>query len=261
METLAVSLGVSGISSNQSLVPDANIVIAGSGGNRTVTVTPVAGQTGTAVISLEVNDGTATTAGSFTLQVTPPNTAPSISNVTNRAIYQDSATGPIAFSVGDAEAAPGSLVVTGVSSNTALVPNANIVFGGADASRTVNITPASGQTGSATITLTVIDGALSTSDTFVLTVNALPTAQTITFQAGDGKLTDAQYADSWITQGSPSSNNGTATTLTLRDSTTNKNIGLVGFFGIFGSGANRIPVGSIVQSATLRMVNANDRGK
>ena len=44
------------------------------------------------------------------------------------------------------------------SSNPALVPAANIVFGGSGANRTVTITPAANQSGTATITLTVTDG-------------------------------------------------------------------------------------------------------
>jgi hypothetical protein len=51
-----------------------------------------------------------------------------------------------------------------------LVPDANIVLGGSGASRTVTVTPASNQSGSATITLTVSDGTASSTDTFVLTV-------------------------------------------------------------------------------------------
>jgi formylglycine-generating enzyme required for sulfatase activity len=78
--------------------------------------------------------------------------------------------------VGDAQTAAGSLIISGSSSNTTLVPNANIVFGGSGANRTVTVTPASSQTGTATITVTVSDGSLSASDTFLLTVNsAAPT--------------------------------------------------------------------------------------
>ena len=79
----------------------------------------------------------------------------------------------------DAETAAGSLTVTGTSSNQALVPNANIVFGGSGASRTVTVTPAANQNGTATITVTVSDGALSASDTFLLTVTAVNDAPTI----------------------------------------------------------------------------------
>jgi CSLREA domain-containing protein len=61
-EQSAASLSVSGSSSNQTLVPDANITFGGAGANRTVTVTPAAGQTGTATITVTVDDGQGGTA-------------------------------------------------------------------------------------------------------------------------------------------------------------------------------------------------------
>jgi formylglycine-generating enzyme required for sulfatase activity len=104
------------------------------------------------------------------------NTAPTISDIAAQTITEGNNTGALAFTVGDAQTAAGSLSVSGSSSNTTLVPNADIVFGGSGANRTVTVTPASSQTGTATITVTVSDGSLSASDTFLLTVNsAVPT--------------------------------------------------------------------------------------
>jgi hypothetical protein len=100
------------------------------------------------------------------------NDAPTISNIADRTINQNSSTGPISFTVGDAETAAGSLQVSGTSLNPTLVPNGNIAFGGSGANRTVTVTPAANQTGTATITVTVSDGSLTASDSFVLTVNS-----------------------------------------------------------------------------------------
>jgi hypothetical protein len=71
---------------------------------------------------------------------------------------EDTATPPIAFTIGDAETAAGSLTLSGTSSNPTLVPNANIVFGGSGASRTVQVTPAANQFGTASINVSVSDG-------------------------------------------------------------------------------------------------------
>jgi hypothetical protein len=104
----------------------------------------------------------------------PVNTPPTISDVADQSVQADQSTPVIPFTVGDAETAAGALTVSGSSSNPALVPAAGIVIGGAGADRTVTVTPAAGQSGSATITLTVTDaGGLTATDTFVLTV-ALP---------------------------------------------------------------------------------------
>lgn len=102
------------------------------------------------------------------------NAAPTISNVSNQTIIEDSNTGALTVTVGDAETAAGSLLLTGSSSNTSLVPNGNIVFGGNGATRTVTVTPTANLSGTATITLTVTDGfGASNNDTFLLTVNAV----------------------------------------------------------------------------------------
>src|SRR5882762_6503803 len=109
-----------------------------------------------------------------------PNTPPTISAIANQTTNEDTVTGAIPFTVGDAETPLGSLTVSGGSSNPGLVPTGNIAFGGSGASRTVTITPAANQSGSATITVTVSDGQLTASTTFQVTVTAVNDAPTIT---------------------------------------------------------------------------------
>lgn len=106
--------------------------------------------------------------------VAPPggNTAPTISNIADQTINEDASTAAVAFTIGDGETAAGSLTITGYSSNLALVPNTNIVFGGSGVSRTVTVTPAANQNGTTTIMVTLSDGALTANDTFILTVTA-----------------------------------------------------------------------------------------
>ena len=68
-DTPVANLTLSANSSNPTLVPLSNIVFGGSGTNRTATVTPAAGQTGTAVLTLTVSDGTNSASYSFTFTV------------------------------------------------------------------------------------------------------------------------------------------------------------------------------------------------
>lgn len=98
------------------------------------------------------------------------NTPPTISDILDQSVPSGGSTGALPVTVGDGESDPGTLIVTGSSSNTTLVPNGNIVIGGSGASRTVTVTPVSGLSGTATITVTVDDGTDTASDTFVLTV-------------------------------------------------------------------------------------------
>src|SRR5258707_6566639 len=171
-ETPAANLTVSGSSSVQTLVANANIVFGGTGANRTVTLTPAANQFGTATITLTVSDGQLSTSTSFQLTVNSVNDAPTITGIGNQTTSSGTAVGPINFTVGDVETPAASLTVSGGSSNQTLMPDANIVLGGTGANRTVTLTPAAGQTGTATITLTVSDGSLTSSGSFLLTVNS-----------------------------------------------------------------------------------------
>jgi len=173
VETTAGSLSLTRVSSNTTLVPTNNIVFGGSGSNRTVTITPATNTYGTATITLTVSDGELTASDSFILTVTSVNDAPTISNTTNQTINEDAILGPLAFTVDDAETTAGSLSLTKVSSNTTLVPTNNIVFGGSGSNRTVTVTPAANRYGTATITITVSDGTLTASDSFILTVNSV----------------------------------------------------------------------------------------
>jgi hypothetical protein len=105
------------------------------------------------------------------LILTFENSAPSISGVADQLVVEDTPTAATGFTVGDDFTPAASLTVTAVSSNTALVPDANIILNGDGADRTIVLTPAPGRSGSAVITLTASDGSLSSSESFALTVN------------------------------------------------------------------------------------------
>jgi hypothetical protein len=110
-------------------------------------------------------------------------TPPTISSISNVTVCSGSASNAQSFTVGDAETPVASLTLSGTSSNTSLIPNANITFGGTGANRTVSVTSAAGQSGTATITVTVTDGDNSTAtSSFTVTVNALPTVTAISNQ-------------------------------------------------------------------------------
>ena len=190
-ETAAGSLLMSGVSSNPTLVPNVNIVFGGTGASRTVAVTPAPNQSGTTTITLTVSDGTASTSTSFTLTVNPVNDPPLIWGLKDLTISTSGSTGPLAFTVSDVETLNANLTVSASSSNPTLVPNANIAFGGSGSSRTVTVTPAAGQIGSATITVTVSDGTSTGSQSFLLTVTSgsANTLVYLPFEAEIGALT------------------------------------------------------------------------
>lgn len=134
-----------------------------------------------------VNGGaTAFSTGTDTasLVVTAVNDAPTVSAIGASMIAEDSTTGAIAITIADVDSAVGTLVLTATSSNTALIPNGNLVLGGSGANRTITVTPAANASGGpATITLTVSDGVASTSTTFDVTVTAVNDAPVVTAPA------------------------------------------------------------------------------
>src|SRR5204863_6752212 len=133
-----------------------------------------------ATMPMTVSDGRLIKRAALQLRMNGTNTAPTISNIPAQVTNEDTPSSTIGFTVGDAETPAANLTVSGSSSVQTLVPNANIVFGGTDANRTVTLTPAANQFGTATITVTVSDGQLSTSTGFQLTVNSVNDAPTIT---------------------------------------------------------------------------------
>jgi hypothetical protein len=110
--------------------------------------------------------------------VAGPNSPPSISGIGRQSGPAGVAIGPIAFTVGDAETAAESLTLTKISTNTALVPDSNIDFGGSGSNRTVTVTPVPNVQGQTTITVTVSDGTSESSTSFSVSIG-LPSISSI----------------------------------------------------------------------------------
>lgn len=99
------------------------------------------------------------------------NSPPTITDIANQRTFPTVAIKPVAFTVGDLETPAANLVVTGVATDTNLVPTTNIVFSSSGTKHTVVVTPASGLSGSTVITVTVTDAQGATaSANFLLTV-------------------------------------------------------------------------------------------
>src|SRR5438876_1230521 len=140
VETPADSLTVRGQSFNPGLVPDGNIVLSGSGSNRTVTLFPAANQFGTAKITISVTDADGASASrSFVLTVNPVNDPPTLSGVPDQSTDEDTPTAAIPFSIAYVATPVSSLTVRGQSFNPGLVPDGNIFISGSGSNRTVTL--------------------------------------------------------------------------------------------------------------------------
>jgi hypothetical protein len=171
------TLTVTASSSNTGLIPTPTVTYTTPSTTGSIRFTPVANAYGAATVTVTVNDGGASNnivSHAFTVTVNQVNTPPTIASITKRIIAGDTTTLAIPFTVGDAETLAANLTLSGSSDNPTLVLPADIVFGGSNGNRTVIVTPESGQTGVANITITVSDGTDTASSVFQLSVRLRP---------------------------------------------------------------------------------------
>ena len=105
------------------------------------------------------------------------NTPPTISPIAPQSTLTNTAI-TVNFTIGDAETPVAELTLSPATTNSDLLPVANIAFGGTTTNRNATLTPVTDMTGYATITFTVSDGELPASVSFTLAVgvNSLPSA-------------------------------------------------------------------------------------
>ena len=152
-------------------------------------VTGVAG--GTSVI-------TYTYCGQSTTYTVTVNARPTISSISNQIACSTGTPASVNFVISDAETAVANLSLSVTSSNTTLLPVANISFSGTTGARTMNYTTATGVIGSSTVTITVTDasGTFATA-TFdveatqdrIVTSSAVPSLQASTASVIDNQIT------------------------------------------------------------------------
>ena len=87
-ETAPDSLSVWATSSNPVLVPSANLVLGGAGTNRTLTITPLPDQFGTASVTVFVADSQNTSSTQFTLNVSSVNDAPVLLPIASQSVAE-----------------------------------------------------------------------------------------------------------------------------------------------------------------------------
>ena len=172
-------LTLSAASQNEDLIPESAITFGGSGGNRWVVITPVTNQSGSSEITVTASDGTLTASRNFTLTVNPVNDAPTLAAITNPATLPLSS-GAQTVNLSGISAGPDanqSVAVTATSDNPSLIPNPAVTHTDPSTTGSLSFTPVTGQSGTATITVTATDdggtangGVDSFKRTFIVTV-------------------------------------------------------------------------------------------
>ncbi len=201
---------VTASSNNQVVVPDANLVLSGTGAARSLLITPVANQSGLATITVTVNlTGGGTLTDTFTLTVLSVNDRPTFSVLGAPAILEDAGAQTVNLitniSPGPLEQAQSVSFSVTNNNNPGLFSVAPAV----DSSGTLTYTSAPNAFGNAIVTVVATDdggtanGGLNTSTeaNFTITVTPVNDAPTFTKGADQTINEDAgfQFVSNWAT--------------------------------------------------------------
>ena len=195
------AIRVTASSSNSGLIDHPIVVYTSSDPNGTLQFSAEPNQHGTTTISVTVTDGgldnnlnTATdnvsVTKTFEITVNPVNDAPSMGSISDRTIDEDAGSQTISLSSIDEGAnETQEMEITATSDNPSLIATPTISFNGTGTTALLSFVPTSDSFGSATITVTLTDGGddddlstlgdnLSSTETFVVTVNSVDDAPT-----------------------------------------------------------------------------------
>ena len=145
-------------------MPNANLVLSGTGGTRALVATPAQDQSGTATITVTVSDGLLTATQPFDLVVTPVNDAPRVVSPLPDVTRAEGSLLDLAtqFAFSDPEGNSLTYSISGQPANVNISPSSGVVVG--NLSLFGGVCPIS-----VTVTEVGSEG-LSVSDTFQLTV-------------------------------------------------------------------------------------------
>jgi hypothetical protein len=181
------TLTIRAISSNPTLIPNPYVSYSSPAASGLLIVSPVAGQFGTSIVTVTVDDGAASdnlVTRAFTVTVGATNRPPTLDAIADVNLQENSGQQTLNLTGISPGADYESQVVTvkAVSSNPGLIPTPGITYTAPGASAKLVFTPVANAFGSATITVTVDDGQSTVntvSRSFKVTVTPLNRAPTL----------------------------------------------------------------------------------
>jgi type 1 glutamine amidotransferase len=164
-------------SDNPGLIPNPEIAWDNSSGTATLTFQPVPQETGTAEITVTVDNGEENNnliTRKFIITVVAADQPLIITEIEDQETNINGEIGPIVFFIiyeGEED-----IDISIASDNPDLIPIENVVIEGNSSERTMNITPVAEQSGTANITITVTAGEYEVNRTFKVEVHNIVTA-------------------------------------------------------------------------------------
>jgi hypothetical protein len=219
------TITVTASSGNPGLIPNPTVTYTSPNATGSLSYTPVANASGTAVITVTVKDNGGTSPGvdtvtrTFTVNVTAVNDTPTLDPIPNPAkIPHNSPQQTVNLSgitAGGGESQ--TLTVTALSNNTALIPNPTVTYTSPNSTGSLSYTPVANMGGSAIITVKVMDnggtanGAVDFIErTFTVTVGS-PSTTTLGSSPNPSNQTQSVVFTATVTPTSPSVPTGTVT--------------------------------------------------
>ena len=204
-------------SSNTNLLPQASLQFepTSSAGVWSLLLAPAANQSGTAALKVSVSDGTLVSSIAIQVLVKPVNDLPVIFGLKDLTIAAGIASSAMLFRVEDVETPAADLQVELASSDPNILNTSQLKLGSNGAQRSLVAFPSIKASGSATITVTVVDaeGGHSSSQ---LVVRVEPSKIPPSIQLPDVWLVDEDQATTLATATRP----GTSPLIVLADDTT-----------------------------------------
>ncbi len=209
-------------SRNDAIIADEGLVISGSGTNRTLTINPVKDANGVVELRIHLRDGTTTKTFPIAVTIQATNDAPTLTlGAASVNTTQGVMTTNIPIKIGDVDTDPDVLEMAATSAHPSIVGDANIFFTGTGTNRQVAIAPNGAATGSATITIKVIDrsGATHLTNSATMVVNIAPAPYRVQANTGTIAINDDSAASPYPSSITVSNVNGTVgrVTVTLAD--------------------------------------------
>ncbi len=155
----AQALTVTAHSTNTALIPHPTVTYASPDATGSLDLGPTSNRFGVAALTVDVTDGLSTTTRSFWVTVAPVNDPPTLDPIPDLELYVDA--GLQTVTLGGIGAGPYEsqrLTVTAHSTNTALIPQPTVTYVSPNAAGFLRFTPVAGQTGAATVVVTITDG-------------------------------------------------------------------------------------------------------
>jgi formylglycine-generating enzyme required for sulfatase activity len=199
-------LTVTATSDNPGLIPNPAVTYTSPNATGTLTITPVANVSGSALISVTVQDNGGTANGgvdavtsTFTVTVNPVNKAPTLDPLAPITINENAGSQTVNLSGISAGAGESQmLTVTATSDNPGLIPNPAVTYTSPNTTGTLTCTPVANASGSALISVIVRDnggtangGVDAVTNTFTFTINPVNIVNMVSIPAGPYTRGDA----------------------------------------------------------------------